>query len=112
MLTTHHGWILLGLVALPLVVLAWATTWRVLIEAERNRHERYLRFYSIMEQLSRTDSEGVPKVVAAHQLRQYPEYADIVAKIFTNGRIRQDTPTALQAQLNETLKQLEERSPN
>ncbi len=107
MLTTYQDWIVWGLIVVPLVVIAWALTWRVLIEAERNRHERYKRFYAIMEQLSRSDSETASKMAAAYELRNYREYADIVSKIFVDGRIRHDTSNALQTQLGETLKQMD-----
>src|SRR4051812_14082701 len=90
LLSTYQEWIVWGLIVLPLVVIAWALTWRVLIEAERNRHERYRRFYSVMEQLSRSDSETAAKMAAAYELRNYKDYADIVAKVFVDGRMRQD----------------------
>ncbi len=107
MLSTYQDWIVWGLVVLPLIVIAWALTWRVFIEAERNRHERYRRFYSVMEQLSRSDSETAAKMAAAYELRNYKDYADIVAKVFVDGRMRQDTTAALKHELAETLKHIE-----
>lgn len=107
LLSTYQEWIVWGLIVLPLVVIAWALTWRVLIEAERNRHERYRRFYSVMEQLSRSDSETAAKMAAAYELRNYKEYADIVAKVFVDGRMRQDTTAALKQELAATLKAIE-----
>lgn len=106
MLNTVQDMVAWGLLILPLIVIAWAATWFVLIQAERNRHERYKRFYSIMEQLSRSDSETASKMAAAYELRNYREYTDIVEKIFVDGRIRQDTSKALDAQLRETLKSM------
>ncbi len=106
MFNSYQDWIVWGMIVLPLVIIAWALTWRVLIEAERNRHERYQRFYAIMEQLSRSDSETASKMAAAYELRNYREYADIVEKIFVDGRMRQDTGRALKKQLDETLKQM------
>ncbi len=107
MLSTYQDWIVLGMLVLPLIVIAWALTWRVLIEAERNRHERYRRFYSVMEQLSRSDAETAAKMAAAYELRNYREYADIVAKVFVDGRMRHDTTAALKQELAETLKHIE-----
>ncbi len=105
--SSYQDWIVWGMLVLPLIVIAWALTWRVLIEAERNRHERYRRFYSVMEQLSRSDSETAAKMAAAYELRNYREYADIVAKVFVDGRMRQDTTLALKQELAETLKHIE-----
>ncbi len=106
MLESVQDKVALALVVLPLIVIAWAAVWFVLIAAERNRHERYKRFYAIMEQLSRSDSETAAKMAAAYELRNYREYADIVSKIFVDGRMRQDTRTALEKQLGDTLKHM------
>lgn len=106
MLATIQDKVALALIVLPLVVIAWAAVWFVLIEAERNRHERYKRFYSIMEQLSRSDGVTAAKMAAAYELRNYREYADIIAKIFVNGRVRDTTSDLLQKQLRDTLEQI------
>jgi hypothetical protein len=106
MLATIQDKVALALVVLPLIVIAWAAVWFVLIEAERNRHERYKRFYSIMEQLSRSDGVTAAKMAAAYELRNYREYADIIAKIFVNGRVRDTTSDLLQKQLRDTLEQI------
>ncbi len=106
MLKTVQDMVAWGLLVLPLIVIAWASVWFVLIQAERNRHERYKRFYAIMEQLSRSDSETASKMAAAYELRNYRDYKDVVEKIFVDGRIRQDTAKALDAQLRDTLKDI------
>lgn len=106
MLKTVQDMVAWGLLVLPLIVIAWASVWFVLIQAERNRHERYKRFYAIMEQLSRSDSETASKMAAAYELRNYRDYKDVVEKIFVDGRIRQDTGKALDAQLRDTLKDI------
>ncbi len=106
MLATIQDKVALALVVLPLIVIAWAAVWFVLIEAERNRHERYKRFYAIMEQLSRSDGVTAAKMAAAYELRNYREYADIIAKIFIDGRVRDTTSDLLQKQLRDTLEQI------
>lgn len=106
MLKTVQDMVAWGLLVLPLIVIAWASVWFVLIQAERNRHERYKRFYAIMEQLSRSDSETASKMAAAYELRNYRDYKDVVEKIFVDGRIRQDTAKALDGQLRDTLKDI------
>jgi hypothetical protein len=106
MLKTVQDMVAWGLLVLPLIVIAWAAMWFVLLEAERNRHERYKRFYAIMEQLSRSDSETASKMAAAYELRNYRDYKDVVEKIFVDGRIRQDTSKALDTQLRDTLKDI------
>ncbi|MGZ3298655.1 MAG: hypothetical protein ACXU8O_06550 [Asticcacaulis sp.] len=95
-----------ALLVLPLIVLAWAAIWFVMIQAERNRYERYKRFYAIMEQLSRSDGATADKMAAAYELRNYREYAPIIAKIFVGGKVRTDTGPALDKQLKETLDHL------
>jgi len=100
------GW---GLLVLPLIVLAWAAVWLVLIQAERNRYERYQRFYAIMEQLSRSDGGTADKMAAAYELRNYHEYAHIISKIFVDGKMRTNTAEALQKQLRDTLSEINVR---
>lgn len=106
MLSSQQDMIAWGLLVLPLIVLAWAAIWHVMIQAERNRYERYKRFYAIMEQLSRSDGATADKMAAAYELRNYREYAPIIAKIFINGKVRHDTAKALDAQLKDTLRHL------
>ena len=92
-----------GLLVLPLIVLAWAAIWFVMIQAEHNRYDRYKRFYAIMEQLSRSDGATADKMAAAYELRNYREYAPLISKIFVDGKVRTDTSAALQKQLKDTL---------
>jgi hypothetical protein len=103
MLSSQQDMIAWGLLVLPLIILAWAAIWFVMIQAERNRYERYKRFYAIMEQLSRSDGATADKMAAAYELRNYREYAPIISKIFIDGKVRADTTQALDKQLRDTL---------
>ena len=103
MLVTPQDMVAWGLLVLPLIVLAWAVVWLVLVQTERNRFERYKRFYSLMEQLARPDVETAAKMAAAYELRNYREYRDVIAKIFIDGHLRKDTAQAVARQLKETL---------
>ncbi len=103
MLSTTQDMVAWGLLVLPLIILAWAAVWFVLIQAERNRYERYQRFHAIMEQLARSDGGTADKMAAAYELRNYHEYAHIISKIFVDGKMRGDTAAALQKQLRDTL---------
>jgi len=103
LLSSPQDMIAWGLLVLPLIVLAWAAVWFVMVQVERNRYDRYKRFYAIMEQLSRSDGATADKMAAAYELRNYREYAPIIAKIFIDGKVRHDTAQALDKQLRETL---------
>lgn len=103
MLQTYQDMIAWGLLVLPLIVLAWAAIWFAMVQSERNRYERYKRFHTIMEQLARSDGATADKMAAAYELRNYREYKDIIAKIFIDGRVRDDTTDALGKQLKDTL---------
>ena len=103
MLSTPSDMVAWGLLVLPLIVLAWSAIWFVMIQAERNRYERYKRFHAIMEQLARSDGATADKMAAAYELRNYREYAHIIAKIFIDGKVRPLNGDALQGQLKESL---------
>ncbi len=103
MLSTPEDMVAWGLLVLPLIVLAWSAVWFVMIQAEHNRYERYKRFHTIMEQLAKSDGATADKMAAAYELRNYREYAGIIAKIFIDGKVRQLGNDALQQQLKETL---------
>lgn len=103
MLSSYQDMIAWGLLVLPLIVLAWAAVWHVLMVAENNRHERYRRFHAIMEQLAKSDGPTADKMAAAYELRNYREYRDVIARIFIDGRVRDLKGDALQKQLKDTL---------
>ena len=103
MLWTNQDLVAYGLLVLPLIVIAWAAVWHVLIVAENNRHERYKRFHTIMEQLAKSDGPTADKMAAAYELRNYREYRDVIAKIFDDGRVRDLKGEVLQKQLKDTL---------
>ena len=103
MLATYQDMVAWGLLVLPLIVLAWAAVWFVLIQAERNRHERYTRFHAIMQQLAKSDGPTADKMAAAYELRNYREYKDVIARVFIDGKVRGDTADALSRQLRETV---------
>lgn len=106
MLSSVQDMIAWGLLVVPLIVLAWAAVWFVLIESERNRYERYKRFHTIMEQLARSDGATADKMAAAYELRNYREYAEILEKIFVDGKVRNDTAEAVEKQLKDTLEHI------
>lgn len=102
-LDTIQGVMAWGLLVVPLFAIAWAAIWFVSVQAERNRYERYQRFYAIMEQLGRQDGSTPDKMAAAYELRHYRDYADVIAKIFDDGFVREDGGDRLQAELKSTI---------
>lgn len=93
------GW---GLLVLPLIVIAWAACVHVETALERRRFERYQRFYAIMRDLGREDATMPEKMAAAYELREYREYRDVIAKIFDDGQLREETDSLVTAQLRES----------
>jgi hypothetical protein len=104
MLTNVQDIIAWGLIVLPLIIIAWAMIWIAESISERNRHERYLRFYQIMQHLGRKDSSQAEKMAAAYELRRYKEYGDIIGRIFIDGRLSEDSSETLYAELRATHK--------
>ncbi|WP_298329594.1 hypothetical protein [Asticcacaulis sp.] len=105
MLVTVQDMIGWGLLVLPLIVIAWAVLWLAEQTAERNRHERYLRFQAVLRHLGRDDTSWAEKMAAAHELRQYKEYRHIIGKIFDDGKVREEgQAAALEAELKDVSK--------
>ncbi|UDF04576.1 hypothetical protein [Asticcacaulis sp. AND118] len=105
MLVTVQDMIGWGLLVLPLIVIAWAVIWLGEQAAERNRHERYLRFQSVLRHLGRDDTSWAEKMAAAYELRQYKEYRHIIGKIFDDGKVRDaGQAAALEAELKDVSK--------
>lgn len=103
MISTLSDLLAWALLVVPMMILSWASIWLVKVQAERNRYERYQRFYAIMEQLGRKDGSTADKMAAAYELRNYREYADIISKIFGEGYMRDDTGEILQSELKATI---------
>jgi len=105
MLITVQDMIAWGLLVLPLIIIAWALVWRAELSAERNRHERYLRFQTVMRHLGREETSWAEKMAAAYELRQYKDYRAIIGRIFEDGKVREEgQAAALQSELKDVSK--------
>jgi len=95
--------VLWALLVATVCVGAATSIWYVRRLARRNQDERYRRFRAILQQIADPNGPVVAKVAAAHELKQYKEYADIVAHVFRNGEQVVDEVITLQKRLSEKL---------
>ncbi|MFT4090813.1 MAG: hypothetical protein QM645_08780 [Asticcacaulis sp.] len=93
------GW---GLLVLPMIVLAWAGSVYIETTLERRRYERYQQFYRILRDLAREDASQAEKMAAAYELRQYREFRDIMARIFSDGQLKPEDAHLINDQLKES----------
>jgi hypothetical protein len=104
MLKTATDFVAWGLLVTPLVILAAVSLMRFIQKRENNRHERYLRFQTLLVTIANKDLDVGPKLAAAYELRRYPDYASVLNKIFVDGNVRQEGSEYLARQLRDTLK--------
>lgn len=104
LLTSPTDWIIWALIVGPLFVIAYATLRCSIYLSERRQYERFQRFNDLMRKLAEPHAPMAEKMTAAHELRHYREYADIIRKIFDDGHMRKEDPDLLVSTLRETVR--------
>jgi hypothetical protein len=69
-------------VSVPLCALAWSAVAYVHLRQREMRRERYERFCAVMEHLGRQGGSVAAKMAAVYELRKFPEYAEVIVRLF------------------------------
>lgn len=72
----------MGLLGICLSIVACAAVFGVFMVAERNRFERYERLRGILQDICNPQGAHAIKLLAVHELRNYREYAGVIARAF------------------------------
>ena len=74
-------WVAWAGLVIPLAVLAWSA-WRYTSDRhEESQHRRFERFFSTTDKVGQAESSLISKVAALYELRKFPEYAEVIARM-------------------------------
>lgn len=87
MLNSWADWVAWGGLVIPLFAIAFSAVQYVRMELEKARSRRYDRFFELMEQLGKKDYSIAAKMAAAHELKKFPEYKEVVLRLMVDAKI-------------------------
>lgn len=102
-LETPIEWLAWGAIVIPLATLAWQAFRYNQIRREENQFQKYQRLFKIAAQLEQGGSI-VSQVIAAYELRKFPEYRDVIIRICEDLKVegKGDAVKVLRAELKRT----------
>jgi len=88
-LASAVDWLTWGALVLPLFVLTWSAWQYVGIQKREEARHRFDRFFKLLDLVGAHEGVSVhSKVGAIYELRNYPEYADVVVRVCRDSRPR------------------------
>ncbi|MEO8722187.1 MAG: hypothetical protein ABI395_01515 [Sphingobium sp.] len=94
-LTNAVDWLTWGALVLPLMALAWAAWQYVMIQKREEKRQRFDNFFRVMDKIGETGGSLAAKAAAVYELRQYPEYSELIIRFckeaipYVNGDSKQ-----------------------
>jgi hypothetical protein len=82
--------------------IAWSAVTYVQIRRAETKHQEYLKFFAVCDQLGQQGGSIVSKVAAAFELRKYPQYKDVILRLIDDVRIEGDAAKMLRKELELT----------
>ena len=101
-LKTATDWLTWGALVLPLFALAWAAVQYVLTQKREQKHREYERFFDIMRKFGASDSTVPGNMAAAFELRQFPQYGDVIIRLCEEAPMVGGTAAMLNGEMART----------
>ncbi|MEM8770418.1 MAG: hypothetical protein AAGD92_02100 [Pseudomonadota bacterium] len=79
--SSFSDWIAWGGIVLPLIALAWAAVVHARTRKREVAHQEYQRLFEVSEHLGMKGGSIASKVIAAYELRKFPQYGDAITRI-------------------------------
>lgn len=86
-------------VSVPLCALAWSAVAYVRLRQREIRRERYERFFEVMEHLGKQGGSVASKMAAVYELRKFPEYADVIVRLFDHVEVDGQSAPMLKSEM-------------
>jgi hypothetical protein len=103
-------WIAWGAVVVPLSAMAWSAWRYVDIKGREIAHAEYQRLFEVTEHLGSSGSSIVSKVLAAYELRKYPEYREVIIRVCEQANVEGEAADMLRRELDEIRKYYQKKS--
>lgn len=86
-------------VSVPICALAWSAVAYVRLRKREIQRERYERFFSSLEHLGKPGGAVTAHVGAVFELRKFPEYADVIVRLFDQVPVDGHSASMLKAEM-------------
>jgi len=100
--SSFGDWIAWGGLVLPLIAIAVSAVRYVWLLVEQSREKSYSRFFELMDQLGRQEYSIAAKVAAAHELRRFPRYKDVIVRLCETADVTGTNAEMLERELHLT----------
>ncbi|MGP0061832.1 MAG: hypothetical protein ACLPID_21420 [Beijerinckiaceae bacterium] len=97
-------------VSVPLCALAWSAAAYVRLRQSEIRRERYERFFEVMEHIGSKGGSIASKVAAVFELRRFPEYQEVIIRLFERVGVEGDAAPMLKSEMDLTADFLRKRT--
>ena len=78
-------WLTWGALVLPLIVLAWSAWQYVDLRKRENSRHNFNTFFETLDRVNNSDGQQICQIAAIFELRNYPEYKDVILRICDNA---------------------------
>lgn len=86
-------------VSVPLGALAWSAVTFVRLRKRELQREQYQKFFEVMEHLGKQGGSVASKMAAVYELRKFPEYADVIVRMFDQVEVDGHSAPMLKAEM-------------
>jgi hypothetical protein len=104
MVETLATWATILSSGLALLAIAWSAVNYIQIRRIEIKHQEYQKFFEIMDHLGSQGNSIASKVAAAHELRKYPQYTDVIVRLADQVEISGSAAAMLKNELDLTAK--------
>jgi hypothetical protein len=89
-------------VSVPLAASAWSAVAYVRLRGREVQRERYQRFFEVMDNLGKPAGSVASKMGAVYEPRKFPEYADVIVRLFDQVDVDGQSAPMLKAEMSLT----------
>lgn len=108
-LDSTADWLAWAALAMPLAALAWSAVQYILIQKKAEQQRRFDNLFRVMEMVGMRDGSLAAKAAAVYELRNYPEYKDVIVRFCreAEGYVGGDAAQILKTEFNLTVAHFE-----
>lgn len=106
MIETIATWFSIFGAVTALGTLAWSSVHYVFIRKREQKFEEYKKFFDLMDTLGQESGSIASKMAAAYELRKYPDYREVIIRLFDDVKIDGGSAELLKKEMNLTIESL------
>ena len=105
--STWQEWTVAVGLFIPLASLAWTGVSFSITHRREVRNAEFERFFNVMDRLGNNDGSEPSKLAAAYELREYPQYREVIVRMCRELKVTGGAAQRLKAEMLRTADYLE-----